>query len=35
MSIPIFLSYIDYCMANNKIPEVKELMEWKKKYNYR
>lgn len=35
MSVAIFISYIDYCKAKGKAPEVKELQEWKRKYNNR
>lgn len=35
MSVSIFLSYMDYCRANNIIPDPVELKEWKKKYNNR
>ncbi len=35
MSVAIFLSYMDYCKELNKIPDVKELLEWKAKYQNR
>lgn len=35
MSVSIFLAYMDYCKVNNKQPKVKELHQWKIKYNYR
>lgn len=35
MSVSIFIAYIDYCKEKHKVPEVKELLEWKAKYNYR
>jgi hypothetical protein len=35
MSVPIFLSYMDYCQEQKKAPEVMELLQWKQKYNNR
>lgn len=35
MSIYIFMAYVDYCKESNKQLEVKELQQWKKKYNNR
>ncbi len=35
MSIPIFLAYMDYCKANNIVPDVIGLQDWKLKYNNR
>lgn len=35
MSVSIFLAYMDYCKENHKQPELKELQQWKEKYNHR
>lgn len=35
MSVPIFMSYMDYCKERNKKPSLEELIEWKRKYNDR
>lgn len=35
MSVPIFLSYMDYCRKKHKNPTLRELHEWKMKYNHR
>ncbi len=35
MSVPIFLSYIDFCKEHHHEPNVTELKQWKLKYNNR
>lgn len=35
MSVPIFLSYIDYCREQHKEPDLLELLKWKEHYNNR
>lgn len=33
MKVEILKDYIDYCNRNNKLPELQELLQWKKKYS--
>jgi hypothetical protein len=35
MSVPIFLSYMDYCRIRHKKATLQELHQWKKLYNHR
>jgi hypothetical protein len=35
VSVPVFLSYIDYCRVRHKDATLKELHQWKKKFNHR
>lgn len=35
MNVSILLAYFVYCKKIRKNPEIKELIEWKLKYNHR